>query len=233
MKLAELLTDAATLDARTAALEVARRHGRQPRGQARRRVRRGGRAPRPTACASRRRPWRRAPRRSSARAAPPSLPAGAAFVQVANARRALALAAARFYPRQPDDDRRRHRHQRQDLGRRLHAPDLGGARPCGRQHRHHRRGDAEARGLRLADHARSGRAASHARRARRRGRHASGASKRRRTASTSTGSTACASRPAPSPISAATISIIIRRSRPISRPSCGCSRRWWPTAARR
>ncbi len=33
--------------------------------------------------------------------APPSLPAGAVFVQVANARRALALAAARFYPRQP------------------------------------------------------------------------------------------------------------------------------------
>ena len=33
--------------------------------------------------------------------APPSLPAGAVFVQVANARRALALAAARFYRRQP------------------------------------------------------------------------------------------------------------------------------------
>jgi UDP-N-acetylmuramoyl-L-alanyl-D-glutamate--2,6-diaminopimelate ligase len=33
--------------------------------------------------------------------APPSLPAGAVFVQVANARRALALAAARFYGRQP------------------------------------------------------------------------------------------------------------------------------------
>lgn len=32
---------------------------------------------------------------------PDGLPAGAAFVQVANARRALALAAARFYPRQP------------------------------------------------------------------------------------------------------------------------------------
>ena len=33
--------------------------------------------------------------------APPALPAGAVFVQVENARRALALAAARLYPRQP------------------------------------------------------------------------------------------------------------------------------------
>ena len=48
--------------------------------------------------------------------------------------------------------------------------------------------------------------------------------KRPRTASTSTGSTACASRPAPSPICRATISIITRPSRPISPPSCGCSR---------
>ncbi len=44
-----------------------------------------------------------------------------------------------------------------------------------------------------------------------------------RTASTSAGSTACASTPAPSPISRATISTITRRSRTISRPSCGCS----------
>src|SRR5262249_52417740 len=33
--------------------------------------------------------------------APQALPAGAAFVKVDNARRTLALAAARFYPRQP------------------------------------------------------------------------------------------------------------------------------------
>src|SRR5206468_12258618 len=32
---------------------------------------------------------------------PPALPAGAAFVKVENARRALALLAARMYPRQP------------------------------------------------------------------------------------------------------------------------------------
>ena len=35
-------------------------------------------------------------------------------------------AAARFYPRQPELHRRRHRHQRQDFGRRLRAADLGG-----------------------------------------------------------------------------------------------------------
>ena len=56
------------------------------------------------------------------------------------------------------------------------------------------------RDLRLADHARSGRAAPHARSAGRRRRHPSGAWRRPRTGSTSTGSTACASRPAASPI---------------------------------
>ena len=113
------------------ALEIARRHRRQPRGQAGRPVRRvpgtkadglrfvgaGGRRPaRPRSSAEQR-------RRRRCRPASP-------FVQVANARRALALAAARFYPRQPATDRRGHRHQRQDLGRRLHPPDLGRARPC-------------------------------------------------------------------------------------------------------
>ena len=71
---------------------------------------------------------------------PDGLPDNVAFVQVANARRALALAAAGFFPRQPGNNRRRHRHQRQDLGRRLHAADLDLARPPSRQHRHHRRG---------------------------------------------------------------------------------------------
>src|SRR5213076_267241 len=33
--------------------------------------------------------------------APPALPAGAAFIKVENARRALSLLAARIYPRQP------------------------------------------------------------------------------------------------------------------------------------
>ena len=111
-----------------------------------------------------------------------------------NPRRALALAAAKFYPRQPANHRRGHRHQRQDLGRGLHAADLAAARPCLRQHRHHRPGVAEAHRLRLADHARSDRAASPARRDRGRRRHASRAWKPPRTGSISIGSTACASR---------------------------------------
>ena len=67
-------------------------------------------------------------RRASARRRSPAPP----FVQVADARAALARAAARFFPRQPETDRRRHRHQRQDLGRRLRAADLAVARPGGR-----------------------------------------------------------------------------------------------------
>ena len=47
----------------------------------------------------------------------------------AEPRRALALMAARFYDRTAPCDRRRHRNQRQDLGRRVHAPDLCHARP--------------------------------------------------------------------------------------------------------
>ena len=70
--------------------------------------------------------------------------------------------------------RGRDRHQRQDLGRSLYAADLAAARACIGQHRHHRAGIAKAHRLRLADHARSDRAASPARRNRGRGRHASG-----------------------------------------------------------
>ena len=103
-------------------------------------------------------------------------------------------------PEATRDDRRRHRHQRQDLGRGVHAPDLAAARPCLRQHRHHRPGVAEAHGLRLADHAGSDRAASAARRDRRAMASPISPSRRHRTASTSTGSTACASRPAALPI---------------------------------
>ncbi len=110
------------------------------------------------------------------------------------------------------DDRRRHRHQRQDLGRRLHAPDLCRARPQGRLARHHRPRQAGRRRLRLADDARSGRAAWTARRAGAGRRHASrhgGLLARPRPAA---GSTACGSRPAPSPISATITSTITRRS---------------------
>ena len=72
------------------------------------------------------------------------LPAGVAFVRVGNARRALALIAARFFAAPAADHRRRHRHKRQDIGRRLHAPDLDDARACGREHRHDRHGVADA-----------------------------------------------------------------------------------------
>ena len=40
------------------------------------------------------------------------------------------------------DDCSGHRHQRQDVGRGLHPPDLDQARPCGGEHRHDRRGHA-------------------------------------------------------------------------------------------
>ena len=86
------------------------------------------------------------------------------FVAVQNPRRALALAAAKFFPRQPGDHRGRHRHQRQDIRGRVRAADLAAARSCVSQHRHHRAGLAQAHHLRIADHAGSGRAASRARR---------------------------------------------------------------------
>ena len=84
------------------------RQGRRPRLRARRarRRRRRGAAPRgrSTAC------------RAGGRRSP-------------TPRRAYALAAAAFWGAQPADLRRRHRHQRQDLGRHLLPPDLRAARP--------------------------------------------------------------------------------------------------------
>ncbi len=68
--------------------------------------------------------------------------------------------------------RRRHRHQRQDLGRRLRAPDLRPPRPQGRLARHHRPRQARRQRLRRPHHARSRHAAPDAGRAGSRGRHA-------------------------------------------------------------
>ena len=121
------------------------------------------------------------------------------------------------------DDSGGDRHQRQDVGRRLHAADLGKPRPCLRQHRHHRAGFAKAHRLRLADHAGSDRAASSS--STRSRARASPISRSRppRTGSTSTGSTACASPPAALPICRATTWIIILTSRITSMQSCGCS----------
>ena len=101
------------------------------------------------------------------------LPAGVAFVQVDDARRALALAAAKFFPHQPQTiaavTGTSGKTSVAAFTRQIWAA-LGCA---GGEHRHHRPGLAHARGLRLADHARSGRAAPLARCARRRGRHPS------------------------------------------------------------
>jgi hypothetical protein len=85
-----------------------------------------------------------------------------AMVEVANVRacgRKIPSASARRH-------RGGHRHQRQDLGRSLYAPDLGGARAQGREHRYDRsrhaahptlprKQEREGRGLRRTDHARS------------------------------------------------------------------------------
>ena len=139
----------------------------------------------------------RAPSRSSARPTPAAGLAGdRRSSRVADPRRALALAAARFYPRQPativavtgtSGKTSVAAFARQicaALGRK--AASLGT----------HRRRRARPARLRLADHARSGRAARDARRARRA--RASPISPWRppATASTSAGSTACGSPPA-------------------------------------
>ena len=97
----------------------------------------------------------------------------AAFVRVADARAALAKAAARFYPRPAGDDRRRDRHQRKNFGRRLRAPDLASARPQRGLDRDDRRRVAPADRLRVADDAGPDRPASAHRPAHRERRHAS------------------------------------------------------------
>ena len=157
----------------------------------------------PVRCAARqqdrRRAFRRRRRSLPARSRSPAdqhAPIGgrrAACVTPTMPRRALAQAAARFYPRQPAHDRRGHRHQRQDLDRRLHAPDSGRGLVTGREPRHPRHRLAEARPSTAPDHARSDRAARILDETRRRRRHASRAWRRRPTGSTSTASTACGS----------------------------------------
>ncbi len=147
------------------------------------------------------------------------------------ARAGIGRAASRAGPdggallrRAARQDRRRHRHQRQDLGGRLHAPDLRRARPQGRLARHHRPGQAGRQRVRLAHHARSDCPASHAVGAGGGGRHASrlrGVLARPRPASPRW---RAHRRPRPSPTSAATISTTTRTWSPTSPPSCACSR---------
>ncbi len=105
---------------------------------------------------------------------PPALPAGAAFIKVENARRALSLLAARVYPQQPkviaavtgtSGKTSVAAFTRQIWAALGHeAASVGTIGVV----------TAKARGLRLADHARPGRSAPHAVRAGGRGHHPSG-----------------------------------------------------------
>ena len=97
------------------------------------------------------------------RVPPMPLPDGVAFIKVGDARRALALGGGEILSAPAGGDRGRHRHQRKDVGRGLHAPDLGRARQAGGEHRHRRAGLADARSLWLAHHAGPGGAAPLAR----------------------------------------------------------------------
>ena len=174
MKLADLLTDSASsmrAPARSRSAASRRTAARSSPAT----VRRGGGQQGGRPAFRRRRRWRRARRPIMAERVPDDAAAQArCSCGSSNARRALALAAARFYPRQPDTiaavTGTSGKTSVAAFTRQIWAApgDAGG------EHRHHRRGLAEARGLRLADHARSGGAAPHARRAGRRGRHASG-----------------------------------------------------------
>ena len=156
---------------------------------------------------------------------PDGLPDSVAFVPVKNARRALALAAAKFYPRQPatiaavtgtSGKTSVAAFTRQiwaALG--LQAASIGTVGVVSPK--------SETYGsLTTPDpvelHRRSMRWRARASRIWR--------WKRPRTASTSTGSTACASPPAASPIYRAIISTITRAWKPISPPSCACSPNW-------
>ncbi len=102
MKLREILPPDAEFDERHADIEIggvtADSRDRQTRRCLRRHRRRQGR--RAALCRRGDRRRRRRDRRRAARRDPP-LPENVAFVRVGNARRALALMAAKFYPRQP------------------------------------------------------------------------------------------------------------------------------------
>ena len=176
---------------------VSRRCLRQPQGAAGRGLRGAGRGEGGRRALHRRR--RRQGRRHR-RWSPGRFPAGRSarpispLLRVADPKAcALSLAAAALvHPRQPGDDRRRHRHQRQILRRRLHAPDLPdasamSAASVGTV------GIVTANGgaIRLADHARPAVAARLARAGWRGRASAISPWRRHRTVSTSAGSTAC------------------------------------------
>ena len=151
---------------------------------------------------------------------------GAVRIAADEPRREFARLAAKFFQPFPRDRGRGHRDQRQDLDRRAVPAALADDGASVGEHRdawsHHlgRSGDDRA------DHARHrhlpfehGRAAADGNRARR----VRGIEPRPVAIS---GPRGCRCGPRPSPISAATISTITKRCTPISRPRCGCSRRW-------
>ena len=166
---------------------------------------------------------RSAPARSRWSPGPEFAVEGAAHVAAEEPRREFARLAAQFFQPFPGDRGRGHRHQRQDLQRRADpaiVADGGASCRLDRDaRRHHRRrpGDdrADHAGHRHlpVEHGRAGARGGHPRRLR-------GFEPRPRRNIAPKG---CRCRPPPSPISAATISIITRRWRPISRPRCGCS----------
>ena len=222
MKLSDLVGRTA-VDARFAARRDQRRHGRQPQGEAghlfvavpgakadgahfvaagARGGRGGGRWPR----RARRLPSRR------------RLRAGRRMCAARSRSRRRVLSAP------AGDHRRRHRHQRQDLGRRLHAADLG-ARASGGEHRHDRRRRAASAkiygSLTTPDPVD---AASHARPTGGRGRHASRAGSVLPRPRPAPARRRAPRRPAPSPISPRPHGLSSDASRTISPPSCGCSR---------
>ena len=160
------------------------------------------------------------------RVPPKPLPDGVAFVRVHDARRALALAAAKFFPRQPEViaavTGTSGKTSVAAFTRQIWAAlgeaaasigTIGLVSPA-------------QRGLRLADDARSGRAAPLARPARGRGRHPSRDRSVLARARSAPARRRARSRRAASPISPAIISTITRRLKPISPPSCGCSPSW-------
>ena len=158
---------------------------------------------------------------------------GTPVVEDADPRRRLALIAARFFGAQPEDRRRRHRHQRQDLGRGLRAPDLGVDGLSRREPRHRRRRRTAQATQSLAhttpDPVELHRILAELARDRRR---PIWRSKRRAMGSTQYRARwRAARRRRPSPTSPATISTITRASRTISTPSCGCSRELLPPGA--
>ena len=97
------------------------------------------------------------------RVPPMALPDGVAFIKVGDARRALALGAAKFFPRQPEVIAAITGTSGKTSVAAFTRQILGRARQAGGEHRHGRAGLTDARSLWLAHHAGPGGAAPLAR----------------------------------------------------------------------